>query len=265
MIKLWEKEIPYFNAEYNQEEPCLTPFLLDDGKVHPCIIVLAGGGYDHRAEHEGAPIAKWLNTVGINAFVLAYRFAPYTRKAILGDALRAVRLVRSRAEEFNIDPEKVGVIGFSAGGHLAAMTALRHADAELSADDPVDAFSSRPDVAVLCYPVISFQKFPHLGSAKNFLGAERKLLQMYSAEQLVTEDAPPMFLWHAADDPIVPVENSIMMALALREKKIPFALHIYPRGGHGKNLAIGIPETCRWPETCAAWISNQFGIEGETF
>lgn len=264
-IKLWEKETPYFNPEFEQEEPALVPYLLNDGKVHPCVIVFPGGGYTHRAGHEGEPISLWLNSIGINSFVLEYRFAPYTYPATLGDALRSVRLVRHRAAEFGIDPEKIGVLGFSAGGHLAAMTALRHGDAELDPADPIDAVSSRPDLAVPCYPVLSFEQFYHGGSPVHFLGAENtvEMRHKYSAENLVTEDTPPMFLWHAADDPAVPVENSLNMALALRAKRIPFSLHVYPYGGHGKNLAKEIPMASLWPEECARWLADTFEMEAE--
>ncbi|MBE7063154.1 MAG: alpha/beta hydrolase [Clostridia bacterium] len=264
-IKLWEKETPYYNAEFEQEEPALVPYLLQDGKVHPCVIVFPGGGYHHRANHEGEPISQWLNTLGIHSFVLEYRLAPYTYKAILADALRSVRLVRHRAAEFGIDPEKIGVLGFSAGGHLAYMTALRHGDAELDPADPIDAESSRPSLAVPCYAVASFEQFHHGGSAANFLGEENTadMRHQYSAETLVTEDTPPMFLWHAADDPAVPVENALNMAKALRAKRIPFSLHVYPRGGHGKNLAKDIPMACGWPEACARWLSDIFEMEAE--
>lgn len=262
-IKLWENGTPYFNPDFEQEEPALVPFLIEDGKVHPCVIVFPGGGYHHRANHEGAPVSEWLNTLGINSFVLEYRLTPYTKPAILNDALRAVRLVRHRALEFGIDPEKIGVLGFSAGGHLTYMTALRHEEAELNPADPIDKESSKPNLAVPCYAVASFENMPHTGSARNFLGENASLEDMhkYSAEQNVTEDTPPMFIWHAADDPAVPVENALNMAKALRAKRVPFELHIYPYGGHGKNLARDIPLTCTWPEACALWLRDQFEME----
>lgn len=264
-IKLWENGAPYFNPEFGQEEPALVPFLLEDGKTHPCVIVFPGGGYHHRADHEGAPVAQWLNTIGIHSFVLEYRLTPYTRPAILGDALRAVRLVRHRAAEFGIDPDKIGVLGFSAGGHLAYMTALRHYDTELDSSDPIDAESARPNLCVPCYAVASFEKMPHSGSAHNFLGENATLeeLHTYSAEQNVTEDTPPMFIWHAADDGVVPVENALNMAAALRLKHVPFSLHIYPNGGHGRNLAREIPLTCTWPEACALWLRENFEMEAQ--
>ncbi len=262
-IKLWENGTPYFDPEIGQEEPALVPYLINDGKVHPCVIVFPGGGYHHRAHHEGEPVAQWLNTLGINSFVLEYRVTPYTYPAILGDGLRSVRLVRHRAAEFGIDPDRIGVLGFSAGGHLAYMTALRHGDAELDPADPIDTESSKPTLAVPCYAVASFEQFHNVGSAVNFLGEENtaEMRHIYSAEQNVTEDAPPMFIWHAADDPAVPVENALNMALALRAKRVPFAMHIYPMGGHGKNLAREIPMASMWPEECARWLVETLEME----
>ncbi len=265
MIKLWEKETPYFKKEYGQEEPALVPYLLNDGEVHPCVIVFPGGGYHGRANHEGEPISRWLNSIGINSFVLEYRVEPYTYRAILGDALRAVRLVRYRAAEFGVDPNKIGVLGFSAGGHLACMTALRHMDAELDVNDPVDTVSSRPDLAILCYPVISFVSFHHQGSMQRFLGEEAtwEMRKRFSGENIVTEEAPPMFIWHTAPDAGVPCENSLLLAKTLKEKNVPFSLHIYPNGGHGKGLAEDIPVTCMWTKDCALWLSETFEMEAK--
>ncbi len=263
-IKLWENGAPYFEPEFGQEEPALVPYLLNDGEVHPCVIVFPGGGYHHRAHHEGEQVSEWLNSLGFHSFVLEYRLTPYTYPAILGDALRSVRLVRYRAKEFGIDPEKIGVLGFSAGGHLAYMTALRYGDAELDASDPIDSVSSKPNLAVPCYAVASFEQYHHGGSASNFLGEKENTAEMrhkFSAEQLVKEDTPPMFIWHAADDPAVPVENALNMAMALRAKRVPFALHVYPFGGHGKNLAKEIPMACAWPSACGAWLYEIFEME----
>lgn len=263
MYRLWENEVPYFTPEYGQTEPALVPYLLKDGEVHPCVIVFPGGGYSGRANHEGEPIAQWLNSIGIHAFVLEYRVAPYTYKAILRDAVRSVRFVRCRAAEFGIDPGKIGVLGFSAGGHLALMTALRYMDAECRADDPIDSVSGRPDLAVLCYPVVSFVSYFHEGSMNRFLGEEPtwELRQKFAGEKAVTPDAPPMFIWHTAEDGSVPVENSIQLALSLREKRVPFALHVYPYGTHGKALARDLYQTELWTEECTRWLFENFEME----
>ncbi len=264
-IKLWEKDVPHFKSEYGQEAPDITPYLLKDGKVHPCVIVFPGGGYTERAYHEGEPVAKWLNSIGIHAFVLAYRVVPYTYPAILGDALRAVRVVRSRADAFKISPNKIGVLGFSSGGHLAAMTALRHDLAELSSTDPIDAVSSRPDAAILCYPVLSFEQYIHEGSRMRFLGDEQnwESYHAFSAEAIVTPDAPPMFIWHTGEDRGVLPENSINMAMALRKNRVPFAFHLYPEGEHGLGLAENVPRTSMWTDDCRAWLSETFEMEAQ--
>ncbi len=262
-VKLWEKNTPYFCTEYGQEEPTLVPYLLQDGKTHPCIIVFAGGGYDHRAYHEGEPVAQWLNTIGFHAFVLEYRLRPYTHDAMVSDAVRSVRLVRYRAEAFGIDPNKIGVLGFSAGGHLAYMTALRYKDGSVNPEDPTDSVSGRPDFAVACYAVASFEKFAHMGTAECFLGEGFTTLDLhtFSAEQNVTPDTPPMFLWHTAGDEVVPVENSLNMAKALRANRVPFSLHIYPNGGHGLGLAADIPLTSNWTKDLKAWLSEILEME----
>ncbi len=262
-FKLWESDAPYFQPEIGQEEPAIVPYLLNDGKIHPCVLVFPGGGYHHRAGHEGEPVAQWLNEIGFNAFVVEYRLTPYNYKAILADAFRSIRLVRYRAAEWGIDPDKVGVLGFSAGGHLAYMTSVLYPEAELRENDPVDKMSSRPDLAVLCYAVASFERFPSMHSANNFLGDEVNLemLHKFSTVTNITEDTPPMFIWHTVEDKSVAVENALETAIALRAKRVPFALHVYPNGGHGQNLARHIPQTCRWTLDCEVWLRETFGTE----
>lgn len=264
-IKLWEENTPYFCAEYEQEEPALVPYLLEDGKTHPCVIVFPGGAYHHRAYHEGEPVAQWLNQIGFHAFVLEYRLTPYTYSAILADATRSVRLVRHRAAEFGIYANQIGVLGFSAGGHLAYMTSLRYHEGILNQEDPIDAASARPDFTVACYAVASFEQFTNTHTVNNFLGEEatREDFHTYSAEHNVTADAPPMFLWHTAGDVSVPVEHTLNMAKALRANRVPFAMHIYPNGDHGKGLAAEISQTCNWPKDCAAWLSEILEMEAK--
>ena len=266
MIKLWENGAPYFDASFGQEEPNLAPYLIEDGKIHPAVIVFPGGGYSHRAYHEGEPVAQWLNSIGLHAFVLQYRVNPYTYPAILNDALRAVRLVRYKAAEFRIDPNKIGTLGFSAGGHLASCTAFCYDLAELDENDPVDRVSSRTDCAVLCYPVLSFVRFSHVPSAQNFMGkeyGERRVLRRFSPEENVTENTPPIFMWHTEADLSVPTENSLQLAMALQEKNIPYSLHIYPFGGHGQGLAQNLPLAAEWTTSCAAFLGKIFEMEKE--
>ncbi|MDD6309391.1 MAG: alpha/beta hydrolase [Clostridia bacterium] len=263
-MKLWENGTPYYDEAIGQPETEIIPYLLEGDAVRPCVIVFPGGGYTHRAYHEGEPVAQWLNSIGIHAFVLEYRIHPYTYKAILADALRAVRFVRYHAAEFGIDPQKIGTLGFSAGGHLASCTAFCYDMAELNENDPVDKVSSRADLSVLCYPVVSLASYANHGSRESFLGDEMNnwtLIRRFSAEENVTENTPPIFMWHASDDLAVPVENSLQLATALRRKSIPFALHVYPFGGHGKGLATDLPMMSAWADTCAEWLRYTFEME----
>ncbi|MCL2518551.1 MAG: prolyl oligopeptidase family serine peptidase [Oscillospiraceae bacterium] len=263
-IKLWETATPYYNAEYSQPEPTLTPYLLPKPIPHGCVIVCPGGGYAGRAPHEGEPIAKMLNAGGFSAFVLNYRFAPYKDPVMLTDVKRAVKLVRYNAAKWNIDPEKIGVLGFSAGGHLA-MTAIEHFDygcengdenAEKVGDE-IDKVSSRPNAGILCYAVISFiDPTTHQGTLHNLLGenpAEDMKIK-YSGELNVREDSPPVFLWHTAEDGPVPVANSLNMALALQRENIPFELHIFPYGVHGLGLSPNDAHVAQWAPLLVNWL-----------
>ena len=259
-IDLWSEATPGLAA--GDRPPHLEPYLLSGarGGSRAAIVVLPGGGYGGRAPHEGEPIARWLNSLGIASFVLHYRVAPYRHPYPLLDAQRAVRLVRHKAGEWGIDPHRIGVLGFSAGGHLAA-TLSTHFDAgDPNATDPVERQSCRPDLAILCYPVITFAApYTHQGSVNNLLGPEPDpdLVQSLSLETRVTAETPPVFLWHTADDAAVPVENSLLFASALSRHKVPFALHIFPHGRHGLGLAEGDPEVGQWTNECAAWLAGR--------
>lgn len=227
----------------------LTCFPVENA-VAPAMIVCPGGGYGKLADHEGEPVAKYLNSIGIAAFVLRYRISPNRHPLPLADAQRAVRFIRFHADEFGIHPSRIGILGFSAGGHLAASAATLY---DLNCYPPceeIDNCSARPDLLVACYPVITFGEFRHNGSMKNLLGknpdpALRKLL---SLENAVTAETPPTFLWHSADDGSVPVENSLLLASALKKKKVPFALHIFPHGRHGLGLAENTLGCSHWPQ-----------------
>lgn len=253
-IALWPQS-RLTKHELAEDNPTLTPFLLG-GAGRGCVIVFPGGGYGARAEHERTPIARWFNSLGVNSFVLDYRVAPYRHPVPLQDALRAIRIVRARAEEFGVNPSQIGVLGFSAGGHLAASAATLFDKGDAQAADPIDRLSSRPDAAILCYPVISTGPYGHEGSMNNLLGEnpDPELLRLLSLESSVTADNPPTFLWHTSDDEAVPVENSLMFAAALRAKKVPFALHVYPHGRHGLGLAKDTPEVSSWTDQCALWL-----------
>lgn len=245
------------------DPPRLTPYL-PPGPAAGAIVVCPGGGYQRRAPHEGVPVARWLNGLGIAAFVLDYRVAPHRYPAALRDARRALRLVRWRAAEWGVAGQPLGILGFSAGGHLAASAGVL-GDAGGGASDDLDGESCRPDVLVLCYPVISFAEYPHQGSVASLLGddAPAALRERLSLDRRVTAGTPPAFLWHTADDASVPVEHSLLFAGALRRHGVPFALHVFPHGRHGLGLAADDPAVGAWTGLCARWLAGHgFGNTG---
>lgn len=257
-MNLWPGEVPGIHTGEPRHVPTLVPFLVDTPKPRGAVVVCPGGGYAGRADHEGEPIARMLNQAGIHAFVCHYRVASYRHPYPLMDAQRAIRTVRVNAQCWGILPDRIGILGFSAGGHLAS-TAGTHYDAgDPNSADPVARVSCRPDALVLCYPVISFGQFGHLGSLRNLLGenAPAELISSLSNETQVTGDTPPTFLWHTADDAGVPVENSILFASALRKCGVPFELHIYQSGRHGLGLAPEDPHVASWAKLCCEWLAG---------
>jgi acetyl esterase/lipase len=240
-IPLWPGGAPGALGTAEQDIPTLTAFLPAPEKATGAAIVICpGGGYGGLAPHEGAGYAEWLAKNGVAGFVLKYRLGSggYHHPVMLNDAARAIRLVRSRAAEWKVDPKRIGVMGSSAGGHLAS-TILTHFDAgQADAADPIDRLSSRPDLGVLCYPVITMGEFTHGGSKKNLLGENPspELVDLLSNEKQVTRETPPTFIFHTYADNGVPVENALLFAEALRKNKVPFDLHIYEKGGHGMGL-----------------------------
>jgi acetyl esterase/lipase len=267
-ILLWPNGAPGALGTADKDIPTLTPYLAPaDQATGAAIVVFPGGGYGGLADHEGRDYALWLNDRGITAFVLKYRLgsAGYRHPIELGDAARAVRLVRSRAKEFNLDMKRIGIMGSSAGGHLAS-TLLTHFDAgNSSAEDPIDRESSRPDIGILCYPVITMGDETHHGSRDNLLGKNPspELIKELSNELHVTKETPPCFIYHSAEDKVVPVENSLMFAGALRRAGVPFDLHIYEKGQHGSGLGF-IPydkyvqgKLHPWTRNCEYWLKEQ--------
>lgn len=258
-IVLWNDGAPGAIGKEPLDIPTITPFLAPKEKATgAAIIVLPGGGYSHLADvKEGSAVAEWLNSLGISAFVLKYRLGMrYHQPAQLQDAARAMRTVRSRAKEWNLDQNKIGILGFSAGGHLAS-TLGTHFDAGKSdAKDSIERVSSRPDVQILIYPVITMSELTHAGSKKNLLGdnPSAELVKLYSNELQVTKDTPPAFLVHATTDKAVPIENSLMFAAALRKAGVPFEIHLYEQGPHGFGLAPTNPILASWKERCADWL-----------
>lgn len=229
------------------------------------IVVCPGGAYGGLAyDWEGTDIAGWLNSRGIAAIVLKYRLpvdgdvAHQKWPAPLLDAQRAIRLTRANAKEWGISPARVGIMGFSAGGHLAS-TAGTHFDAgNAGAADPVDRLSSRPDFMILVYPVITMMEGTHGGSRLNLLGEKPadELVRRYSNELQVTAETPPTFLIHAGDDDAVPVKNSLLFYDALLVHHVPAELHVYPKGGHGFSLAIGQGHLQDWTHLCGRWLAE---------
>ena len=263
---LWPGGAPGALGEQDKDIPTLTPYLPAPDKASGAAIVICpGGGYGGLAEHEGAQYARWLNENGIAGFVLKYRLATggYHHPAMLQDAARALRTVRARAEEWKLDPKRVGIIGSSAGGHLAS-TLLTHFDAgNADAADPLERVSSRPDLGILCYPVIAMVgPFAHQGSKNNLLGPAPSpdLARELSSDLQVKTNTPPCFIWHTDADPVVPVENSLLFAEALRKAGVPFDLHIYEKGPHGLGLGTRDWNPARrhpWTADCVFWLRLQ--------
>ena len=257
---LWPGGAPGALGSEDADKPSLTFYLPEAGKATGiAVVVCPGGGYQMLAiDHEGKQIAQWLNSIGIAAFVLKYRLGPhYHHPAPLLDAQRAIRIVRSRAQEFHVLPYDIGIWGFSAGGHLAS-TASTHFDAgDPKAANPADRVSSRPDFAVLAYPVISFTtEYTHTGSRDNLLGKnpDPALVEFLSNEKQVTRDTPPTFLFHTDEDDGVPPENSVLYYLALRRVGVPAEMHIFQRGPHGVGLAPTDQVLSEWTDCLANWL-----------
>lgn len=246
-MKTIKGSLPGSSTDPSPEIKCWLP---ETGSTGTGLIIFPGGGYSGLAEHEGEGYASFFCKAGIACFVVKYRLSTdgYRHPAMLEDALAAIYSVRSHALEFGIAPGRIGVIGSSAGGHLAAhaMTAWQEYRSDISA---------RPDFGVLCYPVItSSGPFAHSGSFAGLAGSNppHELISSLSCEKRVTKETPPCFLWHTLEDTAVPPENSMLFAEALRRNGVSFELHIYPRGGHG--LGLGAPYN--WGGECVRWIKD---------
>ena len=257
-LKLWEHDIPYL-TEGTETPNTLHTYLIPTDKPLPCVIVFGGGAYRRRSLHESEPYAQCFNSYGIQAVTVDYRVSPNRFPAGLADAQRAVKLVRSHAAEWGIDPNRVVVCGSSAGGHLAA-SALLYDDVTMPAGhtpDATDAESARPNGAILCYPVISVgPEFGHVGSGMELLGKERYEAEhgAFDLPHKVTDATPPVFLWHTSDDSCVNVKNSLVFCESLRDHGVPFELHIYPHGPHGLALAEDREDIRAWSGLAADWV-----------
>jgi acetyl esterase/lipase len=259
-ILLWPGRAPGALGDEDRDKPAITIYM-PSNTTGPltAVIIAPGGSYRSLSmNNEGRSPANYLNSHGVAAFVLRYRLGPqYHHPIELGDIQRAIRTVRARAEEWHVAPDRIGVMGFSAGGHLAS-SASTHFDAgDRSAADPIDHVGSRPDFAILCYPVISFvEPFTHQGSKTFLLGEnpDAALARSLSSETQVTTSTPPTFLFHTNADATVPVENSVAYFLALRKAGVAAELHIFKDGRHGLGLAMQEPGTAEWSRLLANWL-----------
>lgn len=254
-IELWPNRKFPDQGSANINCSTLTPYLLEGEGPFPAVIVCPGGGYAFRAEHEGEPVAKWLNRIGLSAVVLNYRVAPYRYPSSFEDARRAIRLLRSRAKEWHIDSNRVGMLGFSAGGHLAGTVGVHSDWGNGSAEDPIEKESCHPDFMILGYPLISIEKAMD-EIKQNLLGkASDPVLQNFlSIEKQVIENTPPAFMWQTADDDIVPVEHLYHLANVLSENKVPYEMHVFEKGVHGLGLAEWHQEARIWTFLCENWM-----------
>lgn len=281
---IWSGDIPYQpteadKADIKRNTNFIVKFIqqffeLPDNKPYlvvytsstpnsPAVVVAPGGSYILRAEaHEGIDVAKWLNSIGVTAFVLNYRLDRHP--APLSDAQRAIQYVRANALRFNIDPQRLGIMGFSAGGHLASTAATHFLNGDSGAVDPISRLSSRPDFMMLGYPVISFGEIGHLGSRDMLIGPHptAELINNLSNEKQVTVETPPTFIWTAKTDGLVDYRNAVVFADALKEKGVPAELHVFPEGSHGTGLAAEEKYAKAWPELAEKWL-RKMGVVAE--
>jgi acetyl esterase/lipase len=264
---LWPNGAPGALGDAAADKPSIEIRLAPRDKASgTAVVVLPGGGYGVLAlDHEGDQIAAWLNAHGIAAFIVRYRLGPrYHHPIELGDAQRAIRTVRAQAAEFRVSSDRIGIWGFSAGGHLASTAGTHFDSGNANAPDPIDRVSCRPDFMILCYPVISLaNEYAHGGSRRNLLGADPdpKLVEYLSNEKQVTPQTPPTFLFHTDADPTVPAENSVLFYLALRKAGVPAELHIYEKGVHGVGLAQKDPVLASWPDRLVDWLKARGAIK----
>ena len=254
---------PRQQSAWNAATRGTTSLKRQSSATSAAMVICPGGAYTHLAPHEGNDYALWLNQHGVTCFVLKYRLGSsgYHHPAEFEDVTRAMRWVREHAADYAIDPHRVGIMGSSAGGHLAS-TLMTHFDSgDTNSPDPVERQSSRPDIGILCYPVITMGEFTHGGSRSALLGTNRspEMVKYLSSELQVTASTPPCFLWTTFEDRTVPMENSLLFAEALRKNRVPFDLHIYQKGGHGMGLKDKPPfaNPHPWAADCLFWLKAQ--------
>ncbi len=269
-VLLWPNGAPGALGTDDTDKPSLTIYLPPPGKaVSTGVVICPGGAYVHLAtEKEGTMIAQWFNSIGVAAFVLKYRLGPrYHHPIELHDAQRALRYVRAHAAEYGIAADRIGIMGFSAGGHLASTAETHYDKGDPNAADSMDRLSDRPDFAILCYPVLTMTgPYVHDYSRKMLLGdtPDPQLEQLLSNEQQVTPDTPPTFLFHTNADTTVPAENSVQFYLALRKSHVPAEMHIFEDGPHGVGLAPTNATLSIWPTLLANWLRTRGLLEQAT-
>ncbi|MGI9474672.1 MAG: alpha/beta hydrolase [Rubripirellula sp.] len=262
---LWADGAPGSVGEQAGDVPELVFTVVDSEDPTAAVVILPGGGYHgHAMDHEGHEFAEWFASLGVTSAICTYRLRGkgndgkgYGHPRPMQDAQRAIQTLRARADELNIDPNRVGVIGFSAGGHLCSTVSTHFLDADAASADPIERVSSRPDFSILCYPVIAFdQAYTHRGSQRNLLGdsPSPELVASLSNERQVSERTPPTFLFHTMADTVVPVDNSIQYYLACVRNGVPAEMHLFPAGSHGLGLAKKKPGASQWPSLCEQWM-----------
>lgn len=249
---------PPANSPLSDFIPTIDLYPIQTSTPKGAVLICPGGGYGGRATHEGKDVAEAFNKNDIHAFVVQYRVSPNRHPAPLSDVSRALRMIRTNAMEWKIEPDHIAVCGFSAGGHLTASLGVHHAIDLPTVGDDIDTQSNRPDALILGYPVISSGEFRHQGSFKNLLGedASEEQIEFMSLEKHVSANTPPSFLWHTAEDAGVPAENSMLFAQSLSKHNIPYELHIFPNGRHGLGLAPELPNVAQWFPLSVTWLKN---------
>ena len=261
-IVLWEGGAPGALGKADTDIPTLTAYRAPRAANGTAVVIAPGGGYQNLAmEHEGRQFAYWFNAMGVTAFVLKYRLGPrYHHPIELGDSQRAIRTVRARAAEFGIAGDRIGMMGFSAGGHLTSTAGTHFDNGKADASDSIERVSSRPDFLVLGYPVISFDPaITHAGSVRNLLGEtpDPKLVEDLSNDLRVTPQTPPTFIFHTTNDGAVPVENSVRFYLALRKAQVPVEMHLFESGPHGVGMALNDAALSQWPQLLITWLRSR--------
>lgn len=278
VVRLWEGKAPHAKTDGPADTPTVTVFRAPADKANgTAVVICPGGGYGFLADdHEGKQVAEFFNGIGVTAFVLKYRIVGKDRPgplhpAPLEDVQRALRLVRHKAADYGVNPARVGIMGFSAGGHLASSAATHFDKGGLKNDDNVEKQSCRPDFAVLAYPVISMEPgVTHGGSRNNLLGVnpDAKLVELMSNDKQVTKDTPPTFIFHTSEDKAVLPENAVRFYLACKAAGVPVELHIYEKGRHGVGLGRdpkwtgGEPSVATWPDRLSDWMRSRGLLTG---